>query len=243
MVTLDQPMSSADLSDTALAVLDDDGAVTGWTLAARRLTGREPGETVGRTAARLLPAVADRFPARDGLPGPARTRHRDGRLPDVTLRVSRTRALRPGREASWILDRDPRAVRTARALTARTLEEWGLDALMDVAELVVSELVTNAVRHGGGPVGLRLLRDKTLTVEVHDGGHALTPHPPRAHTTDEGGRGLYLVAKLAHRWGARPVPGGKVVWADLEYPRRPGPFALPARLTPTPLDAPALDAA
>ncbi|MBJ6612773.1 PAS domain-containing protein [Streptomyces sp. I4(2020)] len=90
MVTLDQLMSSADLSDTALAVLDD-GTVTGWTLEAQRLTGREPGEAVGRTAARLLPAVEDRLPARDGLPGPARIRHRDGRVPDVTLRISRLR--------------------------------------------------------------------------------------------------------------------------------------------------------
>ncbi|MFE8969744.1 SpoIIE family protein phosphatase [Streptomyces albogriseolus] len=165
---------------------------------------------------------------------------------DVTLLVARTRALGPGRETSWTLDGDPRAVRTARTLTARTLEEWGLDALGDAAELIVSELVTNAVRHGGGPVGLRLLRDKTLTVEVHDGGHTLTPHPRRAHTTDEGGRGLYLVAKLAHRWGARPAPGGKIVWADLDYPRTPRPSVLPARPAPASLDAslaPALDAA
>ncbi|MGA5280938.1 hypothetical protein ACPCSK_10995 [Streptomyces griseoincarnatus] len=87
MVTLDQVLSSADLSDTALAVLDD-GTVTGWTLAAQRLTGREPGEAVGLTAARLLPAVEDRLPACDGLPGPARIRHRDGRVLDGTLRVS-----------------------------------------------------------------------------------------------------------------------------------------------------------
>ncbi|MGW5902925.1 SpoIIE family protein phosphatase [Streptomyces althioticus] len=155
---------------------------------------------------------------------------------DVTLLLARTRALGPDREASRSLDGDPRAVRTARAFTARTLEQWGLEALVDAAELIVGELVTNAVRHGGGPVGLRLLRDKTLTVEVRDGGGALTPHPRRARTTDEGGRGLYLVAKLCHRWGVRPAPAGKVVWADLDHPRTPRP-SVPARPAPAPLAA------
>ncbi|MGA5117779.1 ATP-binding protein [Streptomyces pseudogriseolus] len=230
-------MSSADLSDTALVVLDDEGTVTAWTLAARRLTGHTPGEAVGRTAARILPGVADRLPARDGRPGAARIRHRDGRLLGVTLLLARTRALGPDTEASWTLDGDPRAVRTVRTLAARRLAEWGLDGLVDVTELIVSELTTNAVRHGGGPVGLRLLRDKTLTVEVSDGGAALAPHPRLALTTDEGGRGLHLVAKLSRRWGVRPVPGGKVVWAELDYLR-------PPRTTARALPAPAaLDAA
>ncbi|MCM3299503.1 SpoIIE family protein phosphatase [Streptomyces pseudogriseolus] len=149
---------------------------------------------------------------------------------DVTLLLARTRALGPDTEASWTLDGDPRAVRTARTLATRRLAEWGLHGLVDATELIVSELVTNAVRHGGGPVGLRLLRDKTLTVEVSDGGAALAPHPRLALTTDEGGRGLYLVAKVSRRWGVRPVPGGKVVWAELDYPRpaRPTARALPA---------------
>ncbi|MFZ4190407.1 SpoIIE family protein phosphatase [Streptomyces pseudogriseolus] len=155
---------------------------------------------------------------------------------DVTLLLARTRALGPGTEASWTLDGDPRAVRTARTLAARRLAEWGLHGLVDATELIVGELVTNAVRHGGGPVGLRLLRDKTLTVEVSDGGAALAPHPRLALTTDEGGRGLYLVAKVSRRWGVRPVPGGKVLWAELDYPRPPRPTAraLPA---PAALDA------
>ncbi|MFZ4152135.1 SpoIIE family protein phosphatase [Streptomyces pseudogriseolus] len=155
---------------------------------------------------------------------------------DVTLLLARTRALGPDTEASWTLDGDPRAVRTARTLAARRLAEWGLHGLVDATELIVGELVTNAVRHGGGPVGLRLLRDKTLTVEVSDGGAALAPHPRLALTTDEGGRGLYLVAKVSRRWGVRPVPGGKVVRAELDCPRPPRPTAraLPA---PAALDA------
>ncbi|WP_346087185.1 MULTISPECIES: hypothetical protein [Streptomyces] len=101
-------LSSADLSDTALAVLDD-GTVTGWALAAQRLTEREPGEAVGRTAARLLPAV-HRLPACDGLPGPARIRRRDGRVLDGTLRVS---GLRPARR------RTPSGVPRRRGRTVR----------------------------------------------------------------------------------------------------------------------------
>ncbi|MFI9467243.1 SpoIIE family protein phosphatase [Streptomyces sp. NPDC052492] len=157
---------------------------------------------------------------------------------DVTLLLARTRALGPCREATWTLDGDPRAVRTARVLAARQLGEWGLDGLVDATELLVSELVTNALRHGDGPgpVGLRLLRDEVLTVEVADGGSTLTPHPRRARTTDEGGRGLFLVAKLSRRWGSRPAPDGKVVWAELDYPRsaaRTGP------VTAAPRDVPA----
>ncbi|MFJ3138087.1 ATP-binding protein [Streptomyces sp. NPDC086843] len=112
-----------------------------------------------------------------------------------------------------------------------------MDGLVDATELLVSELVTNALRHGDGPgpVGLRLLRDEVLTVEVADGGSTLTPHPRRARTTDEGGRGLFLVAKLSRRWGSRPAPDGKVVWAELDYPRsaaRTGPVTAASRDVP-----------
>ncbi|WP_406516413.1 ATP-binding protein [Streptomyces sp. NBC_00134] len=105
---------------------------------------------------------------------------------------------------------------TARALARGKLEEWGLDDATFVAELVVSELVTDAIRYGGPPVSLRLLRDvdRTLICEVSDGGHT-SPHLRRAGNEDEGGRGLFLVAQLTDMWGTRYGRQGKTIWAEI----------------------------
>ncbi|MFF1954786.1 ATP-binding protein, partial [Kitasatospora herbaricolor] len=81
-------------------------------------------------------------------------------------------------------------------------------------ELLVSELVTNALRHGRGDIRLRLLRDRTVVCEVWDDGYA-QPRQRRAQETDEGGRGLQLVSLLAERWGSRRTPKGKIVWFEL----------------------------
>ncbi|MGW2963127.1 SpoIIE family protein phosphatase [Streptomyces sp. NPDC001220] len=139
---------------------------------------------------------------------------------DVTLLLVRTLSLGPAQVASWTLPGDETAVRSARRLAAGQLAEWDLDGLEDSTELIVSELVTNAVRHSTGPIGLRLIRDQVLTCEVFDTTDCL-PRLRRAHTTDENGRGLFLVAQLSRRWDSRPVPGGKVVWSeqDLATPR------------------------
>ncbi|MFE6554202.1 SpoIIE family protein phosphatase [Streptomyces sp. NPDC057746] len=143
---------------------------------------------------------------------------------DVTLLLVRTRSLNPGRVATWALPRDRSAAGHARALAAHQLMEWGLEDLEDATKLIVSELVTNAVRHGTGPIALRLLRHRVLTCEVSDTA-AFIPRQRRARTTDENGRGLSLVTNLSRRWGARSTSDGKVVWAEQDLPhtsaRRP----------------------
>lgn len=101
----------------------------------------------------------------------------------------------------------------ARQVAARQLTEWGLEGLEDPTKLIVSELVTNAVRYSTGPVHLRLIQHQVLTCEV-SGTDLCSPRLRRARTVDENGRGLSLVAHLSRRWGSRSVPDGKVVWAE-----------------------------
>jgi PAS domain S-box-containing protein len=134
---------------------------------------------------------------------------------DVTLLLVRTLALDPARVASWSLPGDRTAVRRARDLAADRLTAWGLEHLEDTTRLIVSELVTNAIRHSAGPIRLRLVQHTTLTCEVSDA-DSCVPRPRTAHTTDESGRGLFLVSQLSRRWGSRLVPDGKVVWAEQE---------------------------
>ncbi|MFI6360479.1 SpoIIE family protein phosphatase [Streptomyces sp. NPDC050743] len=132
---------------------------------------------------------------------------------DVTLLLARTRALEPTPIASWELPNEPAAVCTARHLATRQLREWALEHLVIPVEQIVSELVTNAIRYGGGPVRLRLIQHQVLTCEVFDTntGH---PRPRHPRTLDENGRGLHLVAQLSRRWGSRSAADGKVVWAE-----------------------------
>lgn len=101
----------------------------------------------------------------------------------------------------------------ARGVVRALLPSWGLNGLVDPAELVVSELVTNAIRYGSPPVGVRLLRGRCLVCEVSDGS-GTSPRLRRAATTDEGGRGLFLVAQFAQRWGTRYTTHGKVIWTE-----------------------------
>ncbi|MFF4756195.1 SpoIIE family protein phosphatase [Streptomyces sp. NPDC002514] len=134
---------------------------------------------------------------------------------DVTLLLARTRALSPKQVVSWDLPTDPAVVSKARSLTLGQLTKWGLPNLATTTELIVSELVTNAIRHGTGPIRLRLIRHQVLTCEVSDTSNSLT-RLRHARTTDEGGRGLFLVAQLSHRRGTRYTPDGKTVWAEQE---------------------------
>ncbi|MFG3309819.1 SpoIIE family protein phosphatase [Streptomyces wuyuanensis] len=134
---------------------------------------------------------------------------------DVTLLLVRTRALDPAHVATWTLPGDHTAVRRARELAVRQLTAWGLRHLEDNTELIVSELVTNAIRHSTGPIDLRLIQHTVLTCEVGDG-DSCVPRIRSAPATDENGRGLFLVSQLSRRWGSRLVPGGKVVWAEQE---------------------------
>ncbi|CAM5395100.1 PAS domain S-box-containing protein OS=Streptomyces violarus OX=67380 GN=FHS41_000685 PE=4 SV=1 [Streptomyces violarus] len=132
---------------------------------------------------------------------------------DVALLVARTRALDASQVATWAVPDDPSAVAQTRKDVVAQLERWGLSDAVFVTELVVSELVTNAIRHAQPPIQLRLIHDNTLICEVSDGGNT-APHLRRARTYDEGGRGLLLVAQLTGRWGTRQGAWGKTIWAE-----------------------------
>ncbi|WP_405905178.1 SpoIIE family protein phosphatase [Streptomyces sp. NBC_00828] len=133
---------------------------------------------------------------------------------DVALLLARPHARGDLQVASWDLEFDPAAVSRARSSVSEQLSTWGLEDLGFTAELVVSELVTNAVRYGRPPIRLRLIHDRSLLCEVSDDS-STTPHQRRARVYDEGGRGLLLVAQLAERWGTRHARHGKTVWAEL----------------------------
>ncbi|MEU6519931.1 SpoIIE family protein phosphatase [Streptomyces sp. NPDC046978] len=149
---------------------------------------------------------------------------------DIALVVARTRALDDGHTVAWELLEDLSEVARARDLASLQLAHWGLPEAAFLAELVVSELVTNAIRYGGSPVQLRLIRHDTLICEVSDGAHT-APHLRRARTFDEGGRGLFIVAQLAERWGTRQQPEGKTIWAELALPPATAPAPAPALAT------------
>ncbi|WP_432280545.1 SpoIIE family protein phosphatase [Streptomyces luomodiensis] len=138
---------------------------------------------------------------------------------DVALLLARTHGLDSGHVVSWDLPSDPAVVAGARSLAVRRLAEWGLEDLATTTELIVSELVTNAIRHGTGPIRLRLIRHEVLICEVADTS-STSPRLRHPRTTDEGGRGLFLVAQLAHRWGTRYTEGGKLIWAEQDLPEQ-----------------------
>ncbi|MEU7705915.1 SpoIIE family protein phosphatase [Streptomyces nodosus] len=149
---------------------------------------------------------------------------------DIALLVARTRLLDPAQVATWNVPRDPSAVARIRADASRQLEVWGLEEIGFITELIVSELITNAIRYGAEPIRLRLLRDRTLICEVADGSNT-SPHLRRAAITDEGGRGLFLVAQLTQRWGTRYTRSGKIIWTEQalhEAPEGVGPLLIDA---------------
>ncbi|MYV40175.1 SpoIIE family protein phosphatase [Streptomyces sp. SID1328] len=136
---------------------------------------------------------------------------------DIALLMARTRVLPPENVAGWQLPLEATAASRARELTTAKLAEWGLSEMAFTTELVASELVTNAYRYGDGPVTLRLIRTQSLICEVSDTSHT-SPHLRRALSTDEGGRGLFLVAQLTERWGTRYTHAGKTVWTEQPLP-------------------------
>ncbi|MFF7886292.1 SpoIIE family protein phosphatase [Streptomyces sp. NPDC020794] len=136
---------------------------------------------------------------------------------DTVLLLARTSALGAQRMRTWHLPRDPAAVAGARKVAGEQVAAWGLGETAFATELIVSELVTNAIRYGEAPIQLRLIRDSTLICEVSDGS-STAPHMRRARVFDEGGRGLLLVAQVAERWGSRQTPTGKTIWAEQPLP-------------------------
>lgn len=135
---------------------------------------------------------------------------------DVALLLARTRTLTPDSVASWDVPADPARVAWARQVAVETLEGWGLEDSAFITELVVSELVTNAIRYGASPIELRLIRDRTLICEVSDASNTV-PHLRRARVFDEGGRGLLLVANLSQNWGSRHSRLGKTIWCEQDF--------------------------
>nr|WP_079176850.1 amino acid permease [Streptomyces sp. MUSC 14] len=145
------------------------------------------------------------------LPGPADV--------DATLLMVRTRLLDRNQHAEWAVLPEPAAVATIRTAVSKQLGDWGLDDLAFTTELIVSELVTNAIRYVGGPIQVRLIRDRTLICEVSDTGHT-SPNLRHAASDDEGGRGLFIIAQMTHHWGTRYTSTGKTIWTEQDL--RPG---------------------
>lgn len=133
---------------------------------------------------------------------------------DIALLAARFEGIAPSDVAYWFLEPEDAAPGRARRLARRALARWDLEELTDSVELLISEVVTNAVRYAERPVTLRLLKTDVLRCEVGDDSPQL-PRQRRARDTDEGGRGLFLVNRLARRWGATRLSGGKVVWFEL----------------------------
>ena len=121
-----------------------------------------------------------------------------------------------GIHAHLSLRPDRREVASARRFVADTLTRWQCDHDSDVAMLLVSELVTNAVVHAKTVVAVNLRCEGTrITVEVHDGSDRM-PADFDVAPTASSGRGIHLVAAMADDWGVRATPGdGKVVWFTL----------------------------
>nr|WP_238419888.1 SpoIIE family protein phosphatase [Streptomyces taklimakanensis] len=170
-----------------------------------------------RRLAEAAPAMVERLSASHepaGIPlGDA------DRIDESVLLVAAGEELPEGTDLCvWSLPPDGTAAAAARSLVTERLGRWDLAELADVAELIVSELVGNALRYGGGPGQLRLMRGDRLTLEVSDTGPDL-PQIQHARLSDEGGRGLQLVNMLSRRWGSCRTPDGKVVWAEQDIPR------------------------
>lgn len=136
---------------------------------------------------------------------------------DVALLVARTKALDDQHVAVWDVAADPAIVADIRAAVVEKLTQWGLEEAAFATELIISELVSNAIRYGRDPIHVRLLQDRTLICEVSDAS-STSPHLRRAAITDENGRGLFLVAQLTERWGTRYTARGKTIWAEQHLP-------------------------
>jgi serine phosphatase RsbU (regulator of sigma subunit) len=192
-----------DLAEGSLLVLYTDGLITACgrdvdkgIACLREVLGRPAAdldEVCGNVLAGLLPVAPE---------------------DDVALLVARARGLPADDVATWDVPDDPAAVAGMRAEASQRLAGWGKPEAAFTLELVVSELVTNAIRYGDPPIRLRLINGSSVICEVSDGSNS-SPHLRRAQTYDEGGRGLLLVAQLTRRWGTRHRGVGKTIWAEI----------------------------
>jgi serine phosphatase RsbU (regulator of sigma subunit) len=145
----------------------------------------------------------------------------DHQRDDIAVLIARLRRLPEDNYASWTLAPKLTSVREARSVLAEPMKRWDLEDLIPTTELLVSELVTNAVKYSRGEVTLRLVNEKALVCEVLDSSGAL-PRLRQANSEDESGRGLQVVRQLSRRWGARRTPTGKVVWCEQPLPGSAG---------------------
>ena len=121
----------------------------------------------------------------------------------------------PSPSRAQVLPESVHAAAMARTFVARFCEEFAAESV-EAARLLVCEVVTNAIRHGAGPVRLNCsVTGRLLHVEVTDRGARL-PRRRYPALLEQGGRGLYILDALADRWGVEPAAeGGKTVWFDL----------------------------
>ncbi|WP_330177476.1 SpoIIE family protein phosphatase [Streptomyces sp. NBC_01498] len=173
---------------------------TGIDLEERVALLRRSAAEVGRDPKALCDSVVQGLLTRGSGEGAAMLAALTHRLPEDSV-------------ATWAGDQDPGVVAASRDRAGRQLEDWGLAAQVFTTEMVVSELVTNVIRHAGGNPLVRLIRDRALTVEVSDN-TTTSPHLRHARAQDENGRGLMIIAALARRWGTRYTPSGKTIWVE-----------------------------
>ena len=197
-----------DIADGSLLVLYTDGLV--------EKRSRDIDEGLRRLRDIFGPGSAEQ-PLEDlcraTLAGVYADEHRD----DIALLVARLRRIPSDHVVTWTLPSELTSASRARSLIRRPLRRWGLTDLVPTAELLVSELVTNAVRYAQGKIGLRLILEDGLVCEVLDDSAAL-PRLRHPDDSDERGRGLQVVSQLAQRWGARRAGAGKIVWCELPIP-------------------------
>ncbi|MEU9603298.1 SpoIIE family protein phosphatase [Streptomyces sp. NPDC048057] len=144
---------------------------------------------------------------------------RGGRKDDVALLMARLNGVPAESVATWELSLEPREAARARRLVRGQLRHWGLHSVTDTVELLVGEVVANAVRHAAGRrAELRLVRAKTLLCEVFDDDQTL-PTLLDAGPDDEAGRGLRVVSSLAREWGTSRTGDGKTVWFEVGLER------------------------
>ncbi len=193
------------LPDGSLLILCTDGLVE----------SRAPGRDIDDGLRDLADGVKDPTMAleaiADGLISGLRG---DRTLDDAALLVARVRGIPSSSTAEWTVAPEPPAVARTRRTVRATLGDWGLSRLEETAELLTSELVTNALLYTEGPISVRLMRDRTLLCEVYDNSETV-PRLRAASVDDDGGRGLRLVKELSNRWGTRRTTTGKTVWFEL----------------------------
>jgi serine phosphatase RsbU (regulator of sigma subunit)/anti-sigma regulatory factor (Ser/Thr protein kinase) len=143
----------------------------------------------------------------------------DAKRDDIAVLIAKLRRIPEENRVCFKLEPELSAVRHARSLIRDPLKRWGLEDLIDSSELLVSELVTNAIKYAkNGEVTLRLiLEPESLVCEVHDSSPAL-PRVLQVDKDAENGRGLHVVSQVAAHWGVRRTAAGKVVWCELLVP-------------------------